>query len=223
MRIYCDFDGTITRKDTTDLVLGALASPTWERLEDAWVRGRISAADCMRRQIGLIRGSDQDLDAILDTVEIDPAFPRFVSWCETHGLPLMIVSDGVDRFIDRILRHHDLGHLPVVANRLEGRPERRRLRQPGMKPGCAAGSGVCKCAVATQGASGAIVFIGDGRSDFCISSRADVLFAKDSLAAYATSRGKAFYPFETFDDVICSLAQLIAAPSAGSRVRALSL
>lgn len=222
MRIYCDFDGTVTRRDTTDLVLGALASPAWEKLEAAWVRGQISAAECMRRQVSLIQGSDETLDAVLDSVEIDPTFSRFVAWCETQGLPLTVVSDGVDRFIGHILRRHALGHVPVVANRLAGSPERRRLRQPHMKPGCAAGSGVCKCAVATQTSSGPIVFIGDGRSDFCVSSRADVLFAKDSLADYATGRGRAFHAFTSFDDVTRALARLMASSPPAPRARALS-
>ena len=220
MRLYCDFDGTVTKGDTTDLVLRALASPSWERLERAWERGEVSASDCMHRQIGLIQGSDDDLDAILETVEIDPSFSRFVGWCETHELPLTIVSDGVDRFIGHVLRRHALGHLPVVSNRLIGNPKRRQLSQPNMRPGCAAGSGVCKCAVVSQQSPGTIVFIGDGRSDFCVSSRADILFAKNSLAEYAKGRGKTFYPFGSFDDVTCTLARLI---STGPSVRALSV
>ena len=44
MRIICDFDGTITRQDSTDLVLEALADPAWRELQADWLAGRLSGA-----------------------------------------------------------------------------------------------------------------------------------------------------------------------------------
>ena len=209
MRIICDFDGTITRRDTTDLVLETLADPAWRAFEDDWLAGRITAAACMRAQIALIGGDGAALDALLDTVELDPGFPNFIAWCERRALPVSIISDGVDRFIQRILARHGLAHLPVVANRLAGEPGDWRLEQPWTRPGCAAGSGVCKCSAAGAGSKDTgvtTVFIGDGRSDFCLSSRVDLLFAKSALADYAAARGQPFLPFDTFHDVTSALA-----------------
>ncbi|MGH1558758.1 hypothetical protein ACRAWD_15855 [Caulobacter segnis] len=45
MQIFCDFDGTIAKVDTTDLVLTQLADPNWEDLEARWKRGEITAAE----------------------------------------------------------------------------------------------------------------------------------------------------------------------------------
>lgn len=217
MHIICDFDGTISRGDTTDLVLDRLADPAWRAIEDDWLAGRITAAACMRAQIALIGGSDAELDALLDTVELDPGFVAFVAWCAGRGLAISIVSDGVDRFIYRILERHRLGNLPVFANRLAGRPGARTLEQPWAREGCAAGSGVCKCAL-----SGAwsepkwpmTVYVGDGRSDFCVSARADLLFAKAALADYAAARAQPFVPFDTFYDVKRALEQRLGKPAA---------
>lgn len=220
MHIICDFDGTISRGDTTDLVLARLADPAWREIEADWVAGRITAAACMRAQIALIGGSDADLDALLDTVELDPGFVAFVAWCAGQGLPVSIVSDGVDRFILRILARHGLDRLPVFANRLAGDPGARRLEQPWAREGCAAGAGVCKCAfagVASKSAHTPTVYVGDGRSDFCVSARADLLFAKSALADYAAARGQTFIPFETFDDVTRALDLRLGAPAAASR------
>src|SRR5665647_2653363 len=106
MRIICDFDGTITRQDSTDLVLEALADPAWRSLQADWIAGQLSGADCMRGQVALIGGADTDLDAALDTVELDPGFTAFVEWSEQRGYSLSIVSDGVDYFIARSLARH---------------------------------------------------------------------------------------------------------------------
>jgi 2,3-diketo-5-methylthio-1-phosphopentane phosphatase len=225
MRIICDFDGTISRRDTTDLVLEHLADPTWRNIEEDWLAGRISAAACMRAQVALIGGSSQDLDALLSRAEIDPGFIAFVAWCEARDIPVAVVSDGVDRFIFEILRRHRLDHLPVVANRLVGEAGAWGLEQPWRREGCAAGSGVCKCAAigvwSGEIAADVTVYVGDGRSDFCVSSRADLLFAKDALADYAAARGRAFIAFETFDDVTRALALRTADMRPAARAGAL--
>jgi 2,3-diketo-5-methylthio-1-phosphopentane phosphatase len=167
----------------------------------------------MRGQIALIEGSDADLDAVLDAVELDPGFPAFAAWCADHAVPLTIVSDGVDYFIRRILARHGLEDLPIVSNRLVGEAGARGLDQPHRRDGCAAGAGVCKCDVAAAGHVPAktLVYIGDGRSDFCVSHRADILFAKDALAAYAAGRGEAHHAFETFHDITATLKPLVEA------------
>jgi len=210
MRIICDFDGTITPQDTTDRVLEALADPAWRELEAQWVAAEITASECMRGQIALIGGGQAELDAVLDGAALDPGFRDFVIWAERRGLPVVVVSDGVDYFITRILTRHGLDHLPVIANRLVGGPGAWRLEQPWTRDGCAAGSGVCKCGVTEPWGATAptTIYVGDGRSDFCVSGRADLLFAKGALADYAAARGQAFVPFDTFHDVTRALARL---------------
>jgi 2-hydroxy-3-keto-5-methylthiopentenyl-1-phosphate phosphatase len=209
MQVFCDFDGTIAKVDTTDLVLTRLADPAWEDLEDQWKRGQITAAECMRGQIALIGGGDDALDAVLDSVELVEGFADLVAWCQASAVPLTVVSDGVDYFIARILDRHGLGYLPVVANRMVGDAVAgRRLEQPWSRAGCAAGSGVCKCQVASTEARAddVMVFIGDGRSDFCVSGRADLLFARDKLAAYARSRAMPHHEFSDFHTITTTLA-----------------
>lgn len=212
MQVFCDFDGTISVVDTTDHVLSRLAAPDWERLEADWLAGRLDAAECMRRQIALVAGSDAELDEVLESVEVDPGFPEFAAWCADRDLPLAVVSDGVDYFIRKVLGRHGLAHLPIISNRLTGRAGQRRLAQPFRRTGCAAGAGVCKCAAADPPTrSEPLVYIGDGRSDFCVSARADILFAKDDLADYASGRGQSHHVFETFHDVTAALAPLVEA------------
>lgn len=212
MQVFCDFDGTISVVDTTDHVLNRLAAPDWEALETDWLAGRIDAAACMRGQVALIGGSDAELDAALDAVEIDPGFPEFAAWCADHDIPLVIVSDGVDYFIRRVLGRYGLADLPIVSNRLAGQAGARRLNQPFRRVGCAAGAGVCKCEAADPPTRvEPLVYIGDGRSDFCVSARADVLFAKDALATYAEGRGRAHHAFETFHDITATLSAMVEA------------
>jgi 2,3-diketo-5-methylthio-1-phosphopentane phosphatase len=218
MQVFCDFDGTVSVVDTTDLVLERLAAPEWADLEADWLAGRIDAAACMRGQVALIGASEAELDAVLDTVPLDPGFPAFAAWCADNSVPLTIVSDGVDRFIRRILARHGLARLPVVSNVLAGTAGARRLEQPHARQGCAAGAGVCKCEAAAGriGSAEMLVYVGDGRSDFCVSHRADLLFAKGALADYVRGRGEPHHPFETFHDITATLAPLVEARRAAA-------
>ncbi|MGE3142708.1 MAG: HAD-IB family phosphatase, partial [Hyphomonadaceae bacterium] len=118
MHVFCDFDGTIAQCDVTDLALQAFAAPEWEDLERAWLAGQMDAAACMRGQIALMEAPSALLDALLDSVEIDPGFADFVAWCEARAIPVTVVSDGVDYFIQRVLRRHGLARLPVSSHQL---------------------------------------------------------------------------------------------------------
>ena len=207
MRIFCDFDGTISTVDTTDLVLSRLAPPAWREIEDEWIAGRIDAARCMRDQIGLLTASDAALDVVLDEVEIDPSFGVFAAWCERQSIPLVVLSDGVERFIQRIMARNGLGHLPVYANRAS--PESGwRLSQPWADRHCSAGQGVCKCALALgPHERRGTVFIGDGRSDFCLGMEADMVFAKSKLAEHLAANGAPFFTFHSFHDIAAVLSR----------------
>ncbi len=209
MRIFCDFDGTVARADTADLIFARLAPPEWRAIEAEWEAGTIGAAECMRRQVELLRAPDRLLNDVLDGVEIDPGFGAFVAWCEARRIPLTIVSDGVDYFIRRVLVRHGLEHLPVVANVLAG-DERagRRLEQTSRNDECRARAGVCKCALLRMqnGGLALTVYVGDGRSDFCVAAQADLLFAKDELARFASRSGIEYQPFANFADVQRALA-----------------
>lgn len=201
MRIFCDFDGTISIKDTTDEILNRFAAPEWEDIEQQWKNGEIGSAECMRRQIALINASKSQLDAALAEMEIDQHFPAFVRFCEGLGAPVTVISDGVDYFINSILQRNGISLLPVIANSLTiNSDDTYSLSCPHANPACAKASGVCKCAK-IGGGSGFTVFVGDGRSDFCAAGSANVLFAKSSLAKYCREKNIPYLPYDNFSDV----------------------
>ncbi|MGB8287151.1 phosphoserine phosphatase [Rhizobium ruizarguesonis] len=211
MQVFSDFDGTISIQDVTDIVLSHFADPEWEEIEKQWKDGLIGSADCMRRQIALIRASRGELGALLDTVAIDPGFKSFLDYCRLAGLPVSVVSDGVDHFIRHVLLRNGIADLPVIANRLtyrlvDGR-EAYALSPALTAAGCSSGSGVCKCHV-IWGIEPHI-YIGDGRSDFCVAGMADIVFAKDRLADHCTDHGIPFIGFADFTDLRSKLKAVL--------------
>ena len=123
--IFCDFDGTVSQGDATDMLLDAYALPAWHDIEESWRAGRIGSMACMREQVALLRCDDAAIDALADGVTIDPHFPAFVAACRDAGLPVTILSDGLDTVIARVLQNNGLGDLPIRANRLTRVGDRR--------------------------------------------------------------------------------------------------
>lgn len=208
--ILCDFDGTIAIEDVIDSLLERYARPGWDVLEDDWRAGRIGSRECMTGQVGLLDVSLDELDRHLAGLGIDHAFPAFVEVVEQCGIPLRIVSDGLDYAIESILGRYNLAHLPVSANRLLSVAGNRwTLQSPGSQPGC--GAGTCKCAVAAVASAlpARTLLIGDGASDFCAADRVDFVFAKHRLIEHCRAAGIPYAPITSFDDAIALLPALL--------------
>jgi 2,3-diketo-5-methylthio-1-phosphopentane phosphatase len=202
LKILCDFDGTISIADTTDAIFDRFA-PSWLEIEALWEAGEIGPAECMRRQIELLDASLPELNEALDELSIDPSFPAFTQFCASSGIELIVVSDGVDYFIRRILENAGLHGLSIRANRLIQLGDRKyTLAHPHKVQDCASDAGTCKCSRAEIECAGhRTVLIGDGRSDFCVSRKADFVFAKKSLLRHTQEQGIDAFEYSNFFDV----------------------
>lgn len=224
VRILCDFDGTIALDDVTDRLLEHFALPQWREVEAEWLAGAIGSRECMARQVDMLRATRADIDRVVDAVPIDPHFPAFVAHAEASGAEVVVVSDGLDYAIRRLLGRCSLGHLPVFANRLEFVGEGRcRLSFPHASGDCAKASGTCKCTIAATGEAGRTrILIGDGTSDFCAAASVDMVFAKDRLLDHCRAHGLPHRPMADFSDAILLLTEL-ARPGAAPALSSLSL
>jgi 2,3-diketo-5-methylthio-1-phosphopentane phosphatase len=208
LEIFCDFDGTITTFDTVDFLLESLADPKWKAVEERWVNGEIGSKECMAQQIRLIAGGKRAIEQKLSEVSVDPSFREFAFWLNSLGIPLYVVSDGLDFVINTILRREGIKVDCVYANHLVERTDGGlELAFPNASGNCS--SGVCKCKLLNNdGFDSVNVVIGDGRSDFCWSTTADILFAKSKLLDYCRQEFVACHEFKTFDDIRMCLEKL---------------
>lgn len=212
-RVLLDFDGTISKIDTTDLLLERFAAPAWRDIEEEWKAGRMGSRECMVRQIDLVRATPAEMDAFIATVEIDPGFPRFVHRFRRLG-PMMVLSDGLDRTIRTVLDRTDID-VPYFANHLQWLGgDRWRLTFPHAKGACATLAGNCKCSFAEGRGREISIMVGDGRSDFCVAERADLVLAKGSLREHCRTKGLPHCAFDTFDEAAALLARWLDARGA---------
>ena len=199
-RVLVDFDGTIASVDTTDLLLERFAAPAWRQIEDDWKAGRIGSRECLVRQIDLVRASEPEMDAFVAGIDIDPGFPGFVRLCERQDHTVTVVSDGLDRTIAAVLARHGLD-LPFHANHLEKTGnDGWRLGFPHARSDCRSLSGNCKCQFAEGEPRRPRVVIGDGRSDFCVAGRADLVLAKSALLDHCRATEMPHFAFADFHE-----------------------
>ncbi len=204
MLIFCDFDGTIAQNDVGDMLFKTFANwPECEMLVQQWLRGEISSRECMEREAVTARLTREQLDAFCDAQALTPGFIEFTEFCRQRNWPLLVLSDGLDYYIQRILLRHGLD-LPILANHLEFvSPDRIVTSFPYFEHSCGK-CGNCKGyhlrRLAKPGKK--IAYIGDGYSDRCGAQEANLIFAKGDLAKWCEEKLREYFRFENFENVL---------------------
>lgn len=210
--IVCDFDGTIALSDVTDRLLERFAAPEWLQLERAWSANTINSRDCLMRQTELLAMTAEELTASLRDIQIDPAFVEFMAFAQQKLCTVRVASEGYTQVIRALLNRAGAPPVPIAATYMirNGR-NHWMLGCPFSEPDCSTGAATCKCAVAREGRSSAapVLVIGDGRSDFCVASKADFVFARGALLEFCRAQALPHAAVANFAEARQQLAALL--------------
>jgi 2-hydroxy-3-keto-5-methylthiopentenyl-1-phosphate phosphatase len=188
-RVLVDFDGT------TDRLFECFTDPARRAVETAWQGGETSSRECLERQAALLLVTPEALDEQSRTLRIAPGFPAFIEFCRRPGGELTIVLNGLDRVVSAVLRSAHLS-VPSFTNKLQWQDgDRWRLAFWYARGECRICSANCKYSHAQWSVLQPHAVIGDGRSDFCMSMRADYVIAKRTLANKRRARELAHASF----------------------------
>ena len=202
--ILSDFDGTITTRDGLYSFIEQYANGDWEKIEQDWVEGKIDSKECLTEEFKLVPNLSEELIAqFLETMTIDETFINFYQKTQEKGIDFYIVSDGIDYFIERILKKYNLKDIKIITNHGEFRGEFFEITFPNDHPECINNAGTCKCKVLAdlKEKYDKIIYIGDGASDFCVANKADILYAKKRLLKYCEEKGIDCIPYNMFEDI----------------------
>lgn len=211
--IFTDFDGTITTQDLGDRIFQVFGK--FEEFYPRLNSGELTVPEYWRLLCAslLPEARETVLRAWALEQPADPYFREFVEFCREHVLPLTVVSDGFDVYINPILEREGAGDIVRFCNRLDWSTPEEPPRPvfPGADESCTCFCASCKrnALLRTAKPETLIVYIGDGYSDFCASEHADIIFAKKALAAYCNRNRLPHYPFTTFADVLQVLRTLL--------------
>jgi len=175
----------------------------WEEIDRSYSTGEIGSRAAYRRIATLFRANrSQVLDFVLRRERLDPFFPEFLNFCRGRKIDVKIVSDGLDIYIEAILRKYNLdvefysNHLIFLGN---GRID---FDFPLASQECGR-CGTCKRFLIERFRTDydRIIYVGDSYSDVCAARVADQVFAKTILYEKCLRNGTPCILYENFSEI----------------------
>ena len=200
--IQCDFDGTVTEDDISFILLDAFAKGDWRTINKQHSEGKITVGQFNERAFGLVRASKKAmLDYIKDKVKVRPGFQKLVELCQQKGIRLVIVSNGLEFYIKRILEDMGLYNLEYHAAETRFHANKLKVRYIG-PDGSVVDSGYKEKYVNKYLNEGYnVVYIGNGSSDLSPARGAHQIFATESLLEHCQRTGLTCIPFTSFLEI----------------------
>lgn len=213
--ILCDFDGTISTKDTVNrLIRSHLEDPEWRFHVKRYLRGDTGSKGVYQAVAPMMRMNQQDLDRfVFQHAELDTHFPEFLDWANSQGIDIKIVSDGFDATIKTLFHQHGLEGLEIFANSLVfGHDDTVEIGTPYSNPECGV-CGTCKLLVLNRfrDSYDKIILIGDGESDRHAATAADMVLALKDLFIYCARNDIPAIRMKSFEEAVTLLTRRVHA------------
>lgn len=222
-KVFIDFDGTITTKDVgEEMFLKFGDAQKSHEIIELWMNGKISSIQTWEMLCQTVVNLDRnDFDQFIDSIEIDSNFLEFVTFCKENNIDIKVVSDGLDYYINRILKNYNLEHLHVFSNKME-------FIDGTIKPSFPFTDEECKeCAnckrnhvINYSSDDDFTIYIGDGYSDKCPAQFCDFIFAKNSLLKYCEKNRITYFPYRNFYEVKRRIEDILKKKRLKKKVRA---
>ncbi len=209
MIIQCDFDGTITSNNLSILLREHFARGNWRRIDNDYLHGKLTVEQSNKMQFSLIKEPKEKLqEFVRQHIEVKPGFVEFTRHCQESAIPFVIVSSGLDFYIEPVLAEIGMPGLELYCGRTSfGKdgiivtytdPEGNIINQ-----------GFKKKYLAWLKKRGKnIIYLGDGLSDLEAASLADYIFATGHLVKLLGAQSIPCRSFSDFHDLLHQLRLL---------------
>jgi 2-hydroxy-3-keto-5-methylthiopentenyl-1-phosphate phosphatase len=206
LRVVVDFDGTLVVPNVAiDLVTEFVpdGARVAGEIDILLHEGKIGLREAWQRQVTLLPRDrlPEMVKFVHDHVPLRPGAREFLDLTRRHGVPVVILSGGLDFYIQEVLDREGV-ELPMLSDRLVV-PATGALQvdHPHGHPTCRL-CGICKAAAVRVPSRGVRnVLIADGSTDRYGAEVADIVFARRRLLSYCERVGIPCYPFEDFEPV----------------------
>jgi 2-hydroxy-3-keto-5-methylthiopentenyl-1-phosphate phosphatase len=206
MIIQCDFDGTILTNNMSVLLRQRFAPPIWRDMETDFENGIISVERSNILQYSLVTTAKKDLHSFVrDNISLRNGFQSFISFCNSNSISVVIVSSGLDFYIQTTLKAIGLedielycAHTIDIGNGIQVsyRDPEGYLIEEDFKNSYARW---------LKERDAELIYLGDGLSDIEAAKQAVHVFATGRLPSLLDERAYSYYTFSDFFDVINKL------------------
>ena len=200
--VQCDFDGTITCQDQAFLILDRFAISPWRGFLTDYQAGRITVGEFNQRAFDLVREDEETLVRFVRrNARLRSGFQELIAYCRDEGMRFVIVSNGLDFYIETILGKLGIDGVEVFAARTSFNTAGIRVKYIG-PDGKEVQRGFKEAYVRhfqTQGYR--VACVGNGGSDIFPAEAADHIFACDDLLSLCREKQLEVTPFDDLNDV----------------------
>ncbi len=207
--VQCDFDGTITEEDISFPMLDAFADGDWQQLFREYEEGKISVGRCNTLAFAMVKADRQSLlEIVMSKMKVRSGFHELVACCRRKGFRFVVVSNGLDFYIEEILRDIGLADIEAFAAETQFHPDGLAVQYIG-PDGSRLDSDFKVAYVNSFLREGyRIIYAGNGNSDIAPARQCSHIFATGALLDYCRQTNLNCTPFTDFSEVVSVLELL---------------
>ena len=197
--VLTDFDDTAAAQNVAELLLSRFGDENWQEVRQQFRDGRVTLKEYQEITFSNIRaGRTAMRDYVMENASFRPYFGQLWDYCQARDIPMALVSQGLDFYIEALLEKQGLPQVPVFAVNTQFTPQGLTYQYLYTNPGkedLGNSKGLVVDRFRKQGYH--VFYAGDGASDLEAAERADVVFAHRTLAKQCSERE---IPFQEFND-----------------------
>jgi 2,3-diketo-5-methylthio-1-phosphopentane phosphatase len=205
--VLTDFDDTAAAQNVAEMLLNQFGDPDWKDVRQSFRDGQLSLKNYQEitfRNINADRATMQSY--VKEHANLRPFFKDLWGFCQSNGIQMAVVSQGLDFYIQAVLEREGVGRVPVYAvdTKFEGGEISYHYNHT--NPGKEDEGNSKRFVVQSFQKKGAYVFFaGDGHSDLEAARVADVTFAHRNLATFCDDEKIVYQPFKDFREMLVAV------------------
>lgn len=185
------------------------APADWKKTESDYYAGRLTVEQSNILQFALIKEPKEKLqEYVCQHIEVRPGFVEFVDYCRGNGIPPVIVSSGLDFYIEPVLAEIGMPDLELYCGKTTFTDDGIAVSYFDHEGNVIVEGFKEKCLIRLKKRNGNVVYLGDGLSDKAAARHATHVFATGNLQGLLSGESIDYYPFNDFFDVLREVRRL---------------
>jgi len=207
--VQCDFDGTITVKDLSFVILDAFARNNWKQLFNDYQEGKITLGQFNTEAFSTVKADKESLLALVrkETV-LRPGFPELIDYCRRKHFRFVIVSNGLHFYIEDLLTNLGFLDIEIYATQTDFCREGLKVQYIGPDGQYLDKDFKLAFTDSFLNQDYRIIYIGDGSSDLLPAKKAQFIFATGTLLEHCQAIDLSCTPFDDFNQIVSFLESL---------------
>ncbi|NQW23313.1 MAG: MtnX-like HAD-IB family phosphatase [SAR202 cluster bacterium] len=207
--VLTDFDDTAAAQNVAEMLLNQFGDPSWKDVRQRFRDGQINLKEYQEITFSNIQADRATMQSyVKEHANLRPYFLELWGFCQSNNIPMAVVSQGLDFYIEALLERSGAGRVPIYAVNTEFSSGKISYQYNHTNPGkedLGNSKGFVVKSFQERGCH--VFFAGDGHSDLEAARVADVTFAHKGLATFCDEENIPYRPFEDFGAMLVAVRE----------------